>query len=340
MITFNPHKIIYKYLLPSFFSDFFFKKKYIFSKNIFYTGSGKSSISLILSFLKNEQVIKDKTCNIDVPKWMCYYIYNIIQEHCNPTFVNTGDSKLFYAYHQYGFPQNMDKIKDYCENKKLILIEDCAHVLRSYYKKKALGTFGDFSIYSFSKFVYCHSLGGVSCNNSKWEEKFKDHYFVNDSKSSKILLFLINLHKYLSTNYPNNKSTNFFNKIFYNIYSTNSNFSKSSVYLLNVNIKEEIDKRKILYEYLIKYFSSYSILDHLEKKDVIPWAIPLFFKKNLLKIQNELKNIDIETGVYHFDINRFSVNPKFKKMILLPITFELGSSKFEKMLDILKKNIN
>jgi len=340
MITFNPHKIIYKYLLPSFFSDFFFKKKYIFSKNIFYTGSGKSSISLILSFLKNEQVIKDKTCNIDVPKWMGYYIYNIIQEHCNPTFVNTGNSKLFYAYHQYGFPQNMDKIKDYCENKKLILIEDCAHVLRSYYKKKALGTFGDFSIYSFSKFVYCHSLGGVSCNNSKWEEKFKDHYFVNDSKSSKILLFLINLHKYLSTKYPNNKSTNFFNKIFYNIYSTNSNFSKSSVYLLNVNIKEEIDKRKILYEYLIKYFSSYSILDHLEKKDVIPWAIPLFFKKNLLKIQNELKNIDIETGVYHFDINRFSVNPKFKKVILLPITFELGSSKFEKMLDILKKNIN
>ena len=253
---------------------------------------------------------------------------------------NTVDSKLFYAYHQYGFPQDMDKIKDYCENKKLILIEDCAHVLRSYYKKKALGTFGDFSIYSFSKFVYCHSLGGVSCNNSKWEEKFKDHYFVNDSKSSKILLFLINLHKYLLTNHPNNKSINFFNKIFYNIYSTNSNFSKSSVYLLDKNIREEIDKRKIMYEYLIKYFSSYSIFDHLEKKDVIPWAIPLFFKKNLLKIKNELKNIDIETGVYHFDVNRFSVNPKFKKTILLPITFELGSSKFEKMIDILKKNIN
>lgn len=338
MITFNPHQIKYKFLLASFLK-FFSEKIYIFNKNIYYTGSGKSSISLILSFLKNEKIIKNKTCNIDVPKWMGYYIYNIIQEHCSPTFMHTKDSKIFYAYHQYGFPQNMDKIKDYCENKKLILIEDCAHVLKSYYKKKALGTFGDFSIHSFSKFVYCHSLGGVSCNNFKWAKKFTEHYFVNDKKSSRILLFLINLHKYLLTNFPNNKSVNFFNKIFYNIYSTNSNFSKSSVYLANKNIKEEISKRKIIYEYLIKYFSSYSIFDHLEKKDVIPWALPLFIKKNIFKIQNELKKIDIETGIYHFDINRFSINPKFEKTLLLPITFELGSNKFEKMLNILKKNI-
>jgi len=339
MITLNPHQIKYKFLLASFFLKFFSEKKYIFNKNIYFTGSGKSSISLILSFLKNIQIIKNKTCNIDVPKWMGFYIYNIIQEHCNPTFVHTKASKIFYAYHQYGFPQNMDKIKDYCENKKLILIEDCAHVLKSYYKKKALGTFGDFSIYSFSKFVYCHSLGGVSCNNSKWRKKFTKHYFMNDKKSSKILLLLINLHKYLLTNYPNNKSVNFFNKIFYNIYSSNSNFSKSSVYLVDKNIKEEIDKRKIIYEYLIKYFSSYSIFDYLEKKDVIPWAVPLFIKKNIFKIQNELRDIDIETGVYHFDINRFSINPKFKKTLLLPITFELGSNKFEKTLNILKRNI-
>lgn len=54
----------------------------------------------------------------------------------------------------------MNKLLDFCDSKKLILIEDSAHVIDSKYDGKSLGHFGGFSIHSFSKFFFCFVLGG------------------------------------------------------------------------------------------------------------------------------------------------------------------------------------
>ena len=61
----------------------------------------------------------------------------------------------------------IDKIKKFTKKKNIYLIEDNCESLGSIYKKKYLGTFGDFSTFSF---YYSHQLtagegGMIVCNN-------------------------------------------------------------------------------------------------------------------------------------------------------------------------------
>ena len=62
----------------------------------------------------------------------------------------------------------MQKIVKICKMNKIILIEDTCEALGSKYKGKQLGTFGDFSSYSF---FYSHHItsgeGGMICSKSK-----------------------------------------------------------------------------------------------------------------------------------------------------------------------------
>ena len=62
----------------------------------------------------------------------------------------------------------MEKIKSFLNKKKIFLIEDSCEALGSKYKKKYLGTFGDFGTYSF---YYSHQItsgeGGMIVCNSK-----------------------------------------------------------------------------------------------------------------------------------------------------------------------------
>jgi len=340
MSSFDPKNIIFKNILGGFVYNFFIKKPRVFEKNKLLTVSGKSAIFLILKFLKQRKYIENKTSPIFVPKWMGYYIYNVMQEICSPSYSFNKEIKIYYAYHQFGYPQNMDKTLDFCKRKKLILVEDCAHALKSSYKNKQVGTFGDFSLFSFSKFLYCHSLGAVTVNKSAWKKDFVKLYKEEISNSPYIIALLISLQKFLTTLYPSSRGFQKTNKIFYNLYVNNPAFIKNSVYLLKKNLKFEVNKREKYYKNLLKEFNQYSIFDHLKKKgeSVVPWAIPLIAKKNMDKINNELNSYGISSGFYNFDTNRFSVNPRFKKSLMLPINFKYNHQ-FEQMMDIIKKNL-
>lgn len=74
-----------------------------------------------------------------------------------------GRSRAIIAQHTYGFPADMAALRAIAEERGLLLIEDCAHVLvGSTYQGKRLGTLGDASFFSFqwSK-PYTTGLGGM-----------------------------------------------------------------------------------------------------------------------------------------------------------------------------------
>jgi len=126
-----------------------------FFKDIQLTGSGKGALAIILQYLYRKEIIQNKLAEVIVPDWLGYWVYNQIQSFAFPAKKYSERTKAIMVYHQYGFPQDMDKILDFARDKKLIIIEDCAHAIDSSYKGKPLGTFGDFTIYSFSKWFFC-----------------------------------------------------------------------------------------------------------------------------------------------------------------------------------------
>ncbi len=79
----------------------------------------------------------------------------------------TNKTKLIMLVHVLGNGTNVEKIRKISKKKKIILIEDTCESLGSKFKKKCLGTFGDFGTYSF---YFSHQIssvegGMVVCNS-------------------------------------------------------------------------------------------------------------------------------------------------------------------------------
>ncbi|EAJ2862548.1 UDP-N-acetylbacillosamine transaminase [Campylobacter coli] len=68
--------------------------------------------------------------------------------------------KALILTHLYGNVAKMDEIVKICEKENIILIEDAAEALGSFYKGRALGTFGEFGAYSYNGNKIITTSGG------------------------------------------------------------------------------------------------------------------------------------------------------------------------------------
>lgn len=93
----------------------------------------------------------------------------------------TAKVKALLVTHFLGFPQPIDKIKHICKESSLLLIEDCAHAFLSNANGKALGSYGDISIFSLLKTLSVPN-GGVLVMNNKdinCQQNHKDPNFFS-----------------------------------------------------------------------------------------------------------------------------------------------------------------
>jgi dTDP-4-amino-4,6-dideoxygalactose transaminase len=63
-----------------------------------------------------------------------------------------GRAKALMVTHYFGFPQDMPRIREFCDDRGLALIEDCAHSFFGRIGGRPIGSFGDFAIGSQRKF--------------------------------------------------------------------------------------------------------------------------------------------------------------------------------------------
>lgn len=81
-------------------------------------------------------------------------------------FQKYPDVKLVVFAHLYGFPGQVDKVKQICGEHGALLIEDAAESLGAKYKGKATGSFGDYGIFSFDgNKIITGSSGGMLLTN-------------------------------------------------------------------------------------------------------------------------------------------------------------------------------
>ena len=85
-------------------------------------------------------------------------------------------TKAIIVVHIYGNPADILTVQKIAKKKKLILIEDCAQAHGAEYDKKKVGTFGDFSCFSFYPTKNLSTFGDagmISTNNSKLFQRLK-----------------------------------------------------------------------------------------------------------------------------------------------------------------------
>ncbi len=95
--------------------------------------------------------------------------------------------KALIAVHLYGLPCKIDQIKQICKKYKIILIEDAAESLGSFYKSKHTGTFGEIGVLSFNgnKTITCGGGGMIITNSKRIAQKLK-HLSTHAKVSSRL----------------------------------------------------------------------------------------------------------------------------------------------------------
>lgn len=163
--------------------------KYIGAKYALMVNSG-SSANLLSVFASCNPLRKNNFKKGDeaIIQGLCWStsLWPLVQAGLKPIFVDvdvntfnvntdqiirsiTNKTKVIMVVHVLGNSGEIDKIKQICKKKKIILIEDTCESLGTKYKNKFLGTFGDFGSYSF---YYSHQItsgegGMIVCNNIK-----------------------------------------------------------------------------------------------------------------------------------------------------------------------------
>jgi len=126
--------------------------------------SGTIAIALALQQMKigkNDKVL--------LPAYHCISMVEpVVQANATPVFykINADTSvdlddirarldsstKLLLITHYFGFPQDLSKLRIFCDEHNILMLEDCAHSFFGEYKGRPLGSFGDYAIASTMKF--------------------------------------------------------------------------------------------------------------------------------------------------------------------------------------------
>lgn len=92
----------------------------------------------------------------------------------------TKKTRAILLVHLYGFMPNMKKFMSFAKKNKLLVIEDCAEAIGSYYKNKHAGCFGDAAAFSFfgNKTITTGEGGMLAFKKREYFEKariLRDH---------------------------------------------------------------------------------------------------------------------------------------------------------------------
>ena len=201
----------------------------------------------------------------------------------------------------------LDHIKSYCKRKKIFLIEDAAQGLDSYHHGKPLGSFGDFSSFSFHETKNIHSVtGGMLIIKDKKNYKFAKLILDRGTDRSKVITGRKNKYEWVTIGSAFNMTE----------------IQAAMLYSQIKNLKKIKLKREQIYNYYIKNFKKYNLLNkfyfnHIDS-DKNYHCLYIIFKKNIRDLAIKfLKNRKIETYVGYSPLHNSFFYKKIKKMNLV-----------------------
>ncbi len=302
--------------------------------NVIYTFSGKSALSILLRYFRSTGKLKNKAGQVLVPHWLGYWVYMIMHKQCFPCTVYNPSVKGILVYHQWGFPQRMEPILEFCKNHDLFCIEDCAHAFEGSYKNRRLGTYGDAALFSLAKFFPCVT-GGAIYSNSADIRKFA---FKTLGEHNTALARSVFRHRITCDINPSEENITELERN-YAVYDKLSQCMHYSRAVVQQHVVEHtLEKRRKYFSWFVDAFGGYDFLELFPGDMITPWAVPLFFSKNVsVKVVQALQKNSIETGIYHFDVQRNMLNPEFKECVAVPCHQGLTEDEIERIITIIKK---
>ena len=327
--------------------------------------------------------------NVLIPSYHCTSIVEPIRQYgAEVKFYNVGldlkpdlsdiEGKIapktrgLLVIHYFGFPQPIISIRNFCLERGLYLIEDCAHVLRGRTPEGIpLGTSGDISIFSWRKFLPVYDGGQLVINNPALD--------LQNQWNTGGPLFALKIAKNLFDKLVEDSSHVFFNRIArlshapsvyfrrfacangygksvstvnsydldFDLGSANLKMSRLSQYIVrNADIVDVAEKRRFNYRLLAKGVEGLPGVKPLHPclpNYVVPWVFPLlaYGLENLhLRLRERGIPATNWSGVIHpsLPLDRFpDLRFLYDNLVFLPVHQSLEKQELETMLFILRE---
>jgi dTDP-4-amino-4,6-dideoxygalactose transaminase len=111
-----------------------------------------------------------------------YETWNMCPKALEEAFEKYQNVKAVIVVHLYGLSADMDRIVELCKKRNVVLIEDAAESLGTYYKGRHTGTFGDYGIFSFNGNKIITTSGGGMLVSDNEERISKVRFWATQSR--------------------------------------------------------------------------------------------------------------------------------------------------------------
>ena len=299
---------------------------------IHWTSTARSALRAVLLHLRRTGALPDKNGELLVPRWVCTCCYNTIHKVCFPSIQDTPSLRGVFVYHQYGFPQKLDRIAQRCRERGLFLIENCVNSVFDGPSAHGMGEAGLATIFSFPK-MFDTVLGGALVTRDPELEAFCEKYFQEDEAW---VVRLAHAARWLHDSPLKIRSTKF-HEIVYALSDYGRNALPSDVERMTSDVEGgAVARRKSNYQRLLREFSDAPLFQGLEP-DVIPFAVPAFGPDEFLsRLAARLTAAGWDAGVYRFDVARDLFEPNFAPCVPLPVDPGMSESRINLMIDIVR----
>lgn len=113
-----------------------------------------------------------------------YKTWNMCPDALEKAFEKYPEVKAVIVVHLYGLSADMDRIMDICKKHDVVVIEDAAESLGTYYKGKHTGTIGDYGIFSFNGNKIITTSGGGMLISDNVEMIEKARFWATQSRDA------------------------------------------------------------------------------------------------------------------------------------------------------------
>lgn len=215
--------------------------------------------------------------------------------------------KAVLVVHLYGLSADMDKIVDICKKHNVVLIEDAAESLGTYYKGKHTGSFGDYGIFSFNgNKIITTSGGGMLVSNHK-EKIAKARFWATQSRDQ-------------ARHYQHSELG--FN---YRMSNIVAGIGRGQLKVL----EERVEKKKYIFEF---YKRELGELDGVEMMPVNEWDEPNYWL-SCMTLSGKVRPLDIMETL---ELENVESRPVWKPMHMQPFFEEydfIGDGVSEKIFE-------
>lgn len=254
-----------------------------------------------------------------IPPWMSDCVVSAISKTAFASMAPSSRTRAIYVFHQFGYPQRIDRIEEIAVENDWHIINCCVHAPFSKLSGGSLPAWGDFSVLSLPKLYPCHLGGGLITRNDTicrtLETEYDDLRRAHESFSDRAYTSLIRARE--------------------NPLGAEERIEISSIYgyLPEVvafparafpalpsdtdSIEMDISRRKQLSGMIHGRFPD--LVPELNEQEVVPFAVPIRMQPDQARaIASAIsESLRAEVPVMHFDFNSNMLEPDYRTALVI-----------------------